>query len=110
MIGEECFKGFCRQAEDGEEVRYLFITPSGPVRDMQKMDMFAMANSHGLNAFWLGSSNRIVISNAFAYLRTAHGYLDRELEGVEFDVINGLEFYDKPEDAELISNLKSQVR
>lgn len=111
MIDQEAFNGFCSQAAEGQPIRALFITPSGVVRDMQKLDMFATANSRGLNALWLANSSRIRINEAEAYLRVAHGYLDREMQGKEFHYINGLEYFDGDEAGREVQNyLKTLVR
>lgn len=111
MIGEEAFKGFCRQAEEGACIRALFITASKFEREAQQLDMLNVANARDLPVLFKEAKRELFIRNSTALLRIAHPYLDRELAGLEFHFIHGLDLLNVFEDGEaIIANLKSRVR
>lgn len=111
MIGEEAFKGFCRHAESGLPIRALFITPTAIARREQRIDMINEAGAHGLDIIVFDQGQKLEIGPAVAYQRIAHPYLDRELKGLEWHFIHGLEYLDAFEHGEAIAlNLTATAR
>jgi hypothetical protein len=110
MIGEANFKGWCSQAEKGERVLALFITPNAPARREQQLNMFNMANARGLSPIFYQNSFCLEVGESKAYTRIAHPYLDRELKGLDWSFINGLEYLDAFEHGEEIArNLSVRI-
>lgn len=102
MIGELAFKNLCRYAVGGLPVRALFITPGAAEREEQKLGMLNEAMAQGLNTEYYHNLRTMNVGPCVVYQRIAHAYLDRELKGLEWHFIDGLEYLEKFEDGEAI--------
>lgn len=110
MIGEDTFKDFCTAAHSGV-VTALFITPTALARDEQHISMMNLMGAAGIEYQAVAKSRILSIPGGSAFLRIAHPYLDRELKGIEWDFIDGLEYLDAFEGSERIQQLlMSRVR
>lgn len=111
MIGEEAFKGIRRYILAGDPCRVLFITPSIATRRGQQLDMLDTLNAWGFNPIWYTSAQQIKVEGSTIYLRTAHEFLDREMRGMEFTFIEGLEYLNAFKDGFRIkAELQRRVR
>ena len=111
MIGEVAFKGFCSQAAEGRPLRALFIVPNAPAREQLQIDMLNIAAARGLNPVFNKSTRQLHVIPAVAYIRIAHPYLDRELKGLDWHFISGLEYLDAVEEGPAIgANLMMRVQ
>lgn len=111
MDDQIAFKGFLDRADEGVPVRGLFITPNAPLRELQQIKMINAATARGMHPLMVRSERKLNVGPGVATLRIAHPFLDRELKGLQWHFVHGLEYLDVFEDGKAIAaNLAMQAR
>lgn len=110
MIYELAFRNLLDQAEQGQSIRALFITPTHLARTEQQFDMLDMANERDFHPMFHVKDRHITFLDCTVVIRIAHPYLDRELRGWTWNQIHGLEYLEEFAAGERIAQeLKSRT-
>lgn len=111
MSSRKGFKALCAAACEGAAQRVLFISPNSPAREVQQLEFINDAATWGVPIEVRRTPREIQIGDSVALLRIAHPYLDREMKGMEFHFIHGLEHLEAFEDGKRIEQeLLARVR
>lgn len=104
---------FLRNVAAGAFRRELFIFPSQSLLNLMKLEISDRAVALGLNPLVRQSDQTIEFDGnpSSAVLRVAHGNLDRQVAGMEFHKVHGLDLVEKLVDGPAIAlNICMRVR
>lgn len=105
------FKEFLDAVSNGKLRRDLFLVPNKEARHTALVALFNQANERDLCPAVTHTNNRVSINASYATIRIAHEYIHRELKGLIWTGIYGLDALDKYDDIEPVKNaLRAQVR
>lgn len=105
------FKEFLDAIEAGEVQYRLFLYPNRSDRERAVLDLFNEAGARMMCPIVRSAQKQVLVDGSVAHIHIAHEYIHRELRGIVFTGIHGLETLDKYPDIEPVKNeLLSRVR